>query len=119
MSYIKFCHWLAKNSPNSSVRSPVKVAILDTGIDAGNAYIRTKWPPSISAGDGNVSQRYYTDFVNTTSGPDDNDGHGTHIAGLMLRFAPNAHLYVARIANTRTQFVNDTQFSSKVRDVRM
>jgi hypothetical protein len=117
MSYIKFCHWLAKNSLNASVKLPVKIAILDTGIDAGNAYIKTRWPPPTNGRDLKVFDKYYTDFLDTTAGPDDNDGHGTHIAGLLLRFAPNAHLYVARIANTRREFVNDVQFSSKIRSV--
>lgn len=29
----------------------------------------------------------------------DEEGHGTHIAGLVLEYAPDAHLYVANVAN--------------------
>ncbi|OAQ58684.1 subtilase family domain-containing protein [Pochonia chlamydosporia 170] len=64
----------------------VRIAVLDTGIDLQNTWIDGEsrrircWP----AGEDHK----------------DNDGHGTHVAYLLLRLAPNALLRVCKVSNT-------------------
>lgn len=61
--------------------------------------------------------KYYRDFLDKPSPPDDNDGHGTHIAGILLRYAPLTHLYVARVADTRLSCKTDAGFEQRVVNV--
>ncbi|KAF2196216.1 subtilisin-like protein, partial [Delitschia confertaspora ATCC 74209] len=87
----------------------IKVAILDTGIDATHPFVKKRWHRS------DIMDRGYRDFVsnvvNTT--PEDQDGHGTHVAGIILRFAPNAELYIARIAETNESCQKDKYINGK------
>lgn len=77
---------------------PVKLAILDTGIDANHPWINEKWaikwhkPP-------------FYDFTTSTPYermiPIDETGHGTQMAGIVLQFAQDVELYVIRVFETR------------------
>ncbi|KAA8894158.1 hypothetical protein FN846DRAFT_975629 [Sphaerosporella brunnea] len=69
--------------------SPVRVAILDTGVDAFHPILRDK----IVAQKSFLPQAH--DFV-------DSVGHGTHLAGLVLKVAPQADILVGRVF-TRTK----------------
>lgn len=71
-----------------SKRPIVRVAILDTGIDRTNAQISEEWDRI----------EYKSCLKNDESGEEDLHGHGTHIAGLILRIARNVKLYVFRVA---------------------
>ena len=72
----------------------IKIAVLDTGVQQETF---ENW----------LQQRQirnrvsYTSFVNGDSGypPCDDADHGTHIAALLLRTAPNADVLIARVAN--------------------
>jgi subtilisin family serine protease len=72
----------------------IKLAILDTGIDATHDWLKLKLSKQ--------SQRYF-DFTQNNSGdtseedPKDSVGHGTHVAGVILQLAPHVELYVARV----------------------
>lgn len=70
----------------------VKIAVLDTGLcdDA----------PMINYS-GTRSNIHWKDFSSEASKPMDEDGHGTHIATLLSRLVPQAHIYVARVATTQ------------------
>lgn len=65
----------------------IKIAILDTGIDLSNVWIGQKkgliecWPSAADC--------------------EDTDGHGTHVAYLLLRLAPHALLHVCKVSKTR------------------
>ncbi|KAF2107482.1 peptidase S8/S53 domain-containing protein [Lophiotrema nucula] len=89
-----------------------KVAILDTGIDAQHPWIKQRWKR-----DG-LLERGFRDFVNDTGDPPeyprDNDGHGTHCAGLILQYARRTSLYVARVASSHEECQNDPEFGLKV-----
>lgn len=82
---------------------PVKIAVLDTGINTKNAAIR-------SICDTIKSLRRNQDRSNPIQavksftkdhqrkGGLDTCGHGTHVAWLLLKNAPDANIYVAKVA---------------------
>ena len=78
----------------SSTSKPVRIAILDSGFDRANWHIR------------NDVQRIqgFRSFVSGTDPLDlqDKIGHGTHVLGLLLKFATCAEVYVARVAKDKT-----------------
>lgn len=138
-AYGSFCNRLAMHSRTQSENFPVKVAIIDTGIDVTNAFVHSRWLCQgkskekwnrMSAPDRATYQtkriaKCYKDFLDSPSDlppdlpsvPNDEDGHGTHISGLILRYAPNAHLYVARVAKNRSSCKSDPKFERRVVDV--
>ncbi len=71
--------------------SRLKIAILDTGYD-GDA-------PSLYIPGHSQRIRGWRDFVSGSLTPVDSDGHGTHLTTLLLRMAPSAEIYVARVAD--------------------
>lgn len=78
-----------KNLPKraTSKETRIKIAILDTGINMKNTWIsqfkgRIQCWPSVTE-------------------CDDKDGHGTHVAHLLLRLAPHAHLKIAKVSKSR------------------
>ena len=90
----------------------IKIAILDTGIDALHPFIGSRWTDKHSEED------HYYDFVEDgTGGPIDEDGHGTHCAGSILKVAPRALLYVARVCKTQQSSQQDGNFANKVAQV--
>lgn len=75
----------------------IKIAILDTGIDIQHPYIDARL--------GNIIDRY--DWLNDDETANvrlvsDLSGHGTFAASLILEYAPDAQLFVARIAEKET-----------------
>ena len=90
----------------------IKIALLDTGIDALHPFIQSRWSGKHSEED------HYYDFVEAgTQGPIDEDGHGTHCAGSILKVAPRALLYVARVCKTQQSSQKDGNFANKVAQV--
>jgi hypothetical protein len=74
---------------------PIKVAILDTGVDGTHSQIRGSIESgTIFSGKG---------FPDTLEPFKDIDGHGTHAASVFLKTAPNALLCVARICAKRDE----------------
>ncbi|KAF4637697.1 hypothetical protein G7Y89_g389 [Cudoniella acicularis] len=87
---------------------PVKVAILDTGIDRNHPDFqhprsRPRKGGIISPVEGEeaqikrikVCQNFCDDRIDVGD-VTDIDGHGTHVAGIILQLAPRAELYIAR-----------------------
>lgn len=67
----------------------VKIAIIDTGLEAGK--------PAAS----------YSDFVDPTKPQDDVDGHGTAMSAIIKDIAPGAELHVYRVTHSTSVFVWD------------
>lgn len=73
---------------------PVKIAVLDTGIDLEHSYIKgCKYANRI---------KKLKSFVPGDEKIDDGCGHGTHVAALLLKVAPECQIYVAKVASGST-----------------
>ncbi len=64
----------------------VLVAVMDTGIDYNHPDLKDRMWEGIGY-----------DFVNNNDDPMDNDGHGTHVAGIVASVAPNARLMALKV----------------------
>jgi subtilisin family serine protease len=72
---------------------PVKIAILDTGIDLTH--------PDMEARIENIKGKYNWLNEKLKGAVHDRNGHGTFTAGLLLDYAPDAQLYIAKIAENK------------------
>ncbi|CVL02617.1 uncharacterized protein FMAN_00120 [Fusarium mangiferae] len=78
----------------------VKIAILDTGIRLDDHDHYRKF--------GIIAE--YKDYVNNnSSNPDDETGHGSAAASLLIRTFPNASLYLARVLKTNNPTRSEVQ----------
>ncbi|KAI9833799.1 MAG: hypothetical protein M1819_003534 [Sarea resinae] len=73
-----------------SCQPPIRVAILDTGYDDEAVFFH---PPSRSN-----RLKEWKDWVDDSPTPEDCNGHGTHVVSLVMKTAPTADIYVARVA---------------------
>lgn len=73
-------------------KKPVKIAVLDTGLDLSH--------PDIVAREESIKERYNWMDSRNIDNVQDSSGHGTHTTGLLLDYAPDAELYVAKIAES-------------------
>ncbi|ETS87207.1 hypothetical protein PFICI_01035 [Pestalotiopsis fici W106-1] len=72
-----------------SPQSVVRVAILDSGVDDGHDLLKT----------GQIKDKYnWTTAAKNKKVAHDRDGHGTFVASLLIDYAPDAELYIAKIA---------------------
>lgn len=72
---------------------PVKIAVLDTGVDITH--------PDIEAREENIKGLYNWFNEKLKKSVHDRNGHGTFIASLLLDYAPDSHLYVAKISDSK------------------
>jgi len=78
--------------------SRIKVAILDTGLDVSH--------PDIKAREERIKDvRSWVDGLDGKQDRNAGDscGHGTHVTSLLLDFAPDSDVYVARIAKDQPE----------------
>lgn len=69
---------------------PIKIAILDTGYDDDAVFFHHPYRCSRMKG--------WKDWVDSSITPQDCNGHGTHVVSLVMKVAPNADIFVARVA---------------------
>lgn len=103
---------LVRNGPaptnNEKLRRPVRVAILDSGVDMADACLR-----GAAAAKRIKAMRNWTD-----SDPDnwtDTYGHGTQVARLLIRVAPAADIYIARVSTGKHLVPEKTGLIAQVR----
>ncbi|KAL6364637.1 hypothetical protein LRP88_00607 [Fusarium phalaenopsidis] len=76
----------------------IRIAILDTGIQTRNSFLKGA---KYSRSDQDFPIKASKSFV--SKHPDDECGHGTNVASLILRIFPQANLYIAKIARNLEQ----------------
>jgi subtilisin family serine protease len=79
----------SKYSTRAKDRRRVRIALLDTGIDMTH--------PDISARSDRIIETFCEIKGLENKGNEDKSGHGTHAALLLLKVAPEADIYVARV----------------------
>ncbi|KAK1148502.1 hypothetical protein N8T08_009507 [Aspergillus melleus] len=84
---------------------PVRIAILDTGYDEGAPFF---FLPGVQS-----RLKGWKDWVDQSDMPQDCDGHGTHLVSLIMKCAPEAELYVARIAKDARTFSDSSEYIAK------
>ena len=87
----------------------IRIAILDTGIVKGDSFFRTVRRSRRARDDPIVEAK---SFVGEPE--EDRFGHGTNVAALILKMAPEADLYIAKIAHE--QEVDGADQIAEVRD---
>ncbi|KAL9105841.1 MAG: hypothetical protein Q9227_009049 [Pyrenula ochraceoflavens] len=97
--------------PNFDLAEPVRIAILDSGLDPENPFLIEDQQLA------NPRIKEARSFVHGTGPHDIQDeiGHGTHALGLVLKVAPCAEIYVARIARRETLDPNTYDDIAKAR----
>lgn len=96
---------------DSDLAEPVRIAILDSGLDPENPFLVEDQQRA------NPRIKDARSFVHGTEPHDIRDeiGHGTHALGLLLKVAPGAEIYVARIARRETLDPNTYDDIAKAR----
>ncbi|KAL8377826.1 hypothetical protein RB595_008486 [Gaeumannomyces hyphopodioides] len=74
------------------LRRPVRIAVLDSGVDMSDPYVK-------GAAKRIKAKRNWTD--DDPENWTDTYGHGTHVARLLIRVAPAAEIYVARVSTAK------------------
>ncbi|KAK4074576.1 uncharacterized protein Triagg1_5172 [Trichoderma aggressivum f. europaeum] len=95
--------FLASNLPTNCATKHVKICIIDTGIDMKH--------PSLRGAKKRIEKMW--DFKGDTMDLKDDTGHGTNVAELILRLAPEAAICVAKVAVAKTMAQGDTKLISE------
>ena len=91
-------------SPSAStpkIPKRTKIAIIDTGYDPDSGFFSNQ--PSRQLG---KRIRDFKDWVLDNGKPEDTHGHGTFVLSLLMRVAPCADIYVARVAENESDLCN-------------
>ena len=100
--------------------TPILIAIIDTGIDSSHPALKDcLWrnPNEIPDNgidddqNGFVDDLYGWDFAKANGTPFDNHGHGTHIAGLIHKIAPEAKLMVLKYYDPQVNAPDTVRFT--------
>jgi hypothetical protein len=121
------------SAPPSPGQRRVRVAIIDTGVDGAHPFIQYhalqkqqekkhsgshSQPAESQLAEDKTPTFDFADFLPDSSiTPIDLSGHGTFIAGLILRLAPEVELFVARVATSSTSIQRDEQAHVRVAKV--
>ncbi|KAK3629307.1 hypothetical protein LTR56_013034 [Elasticomyces elasticus] len=87
---------VARRTPGSK---RVKIAVLDTGCDdaSGSGFFETRRDRLVG----------WKDFIDAGAAWQDFDGHGTKMVSLIMRMAPQANIFVARVARNSEELRRD------------
>lgn len=100
---------LAQVAPTVGLKDPsrrVRIAVLDTGYDDNAPFF---FFPDVQG-----RLKGWKDWVDGSDQPKDLHGHGTHLVSLVLKCAPEADIYVARIAESPNQLLDSSENVAKV-----
>ncbi|KFY31885.1 hypothetical protein V493_00711 [Pseudogymnoascus sp. VKM F-4281 (FW-2241)] len=79
-------------SEKSGSRSPIKIAVLDTGYDSESIFFQDRSRRC------RLKSGNWLDCLDVSKKPVDTDGHGSYVVSLAMKLAPAADIYVARVA---------------------
>ena len=88
-------------------QKPVRVAILDSGVDATH--------PDISLALETKQIAAYKGFPESLNPLQDKHGHGTHGASVLMKTAPNATLYVACMVDDKGEISEKNDYLNTVK----
>lgn len=88
-------------------QKPVRVAILDTGVDNRDPQIQRALELN--------TIREARGFPRSLEPLQDRHGHGTHGASVLMRTAPHAELYIARIADDEGNIAAENHYEGMVK----
>ena len=91
--------------PNNSP-APVRIAVLDTGYDDRAIFTFQQ--------DNQHRLKGWKDWVDQSDQPKDFHGHGTHLVSLVMKIAPKAHMYIARVAKSPSDLLTSSENVAKV-----
>jgi hypothetical protein len=95
---------LGKRSEGLPAR--IKIAVIDTGFEVTVPFFHS---PSRRS-----RLKLWKDWVKDSPDPIDTAGHGTHIVSLIMTIAPEADIYVARVAEDRKGLEGASEIVAKV-----
>ncbi|KAH0438025.1 thermostable alkaline protease [Colletotrichum camelliae] len=111
--FIRFRNGILPGQFNDNTMKRIRLTVIDTGIDASHKFIEEHWSRYRSEANG-AQLPLFKDFVGSLNSPTDEDGHGTFIAGLVLRLAPDVELSVARVCKNQTSMNEDGEREKKI-----
>ncbi|RFU73338.1 hypothetical protein TARUN_8912 [Trichoderma arundinaceum] len=85
--------------------TPVRIAVLDTGCDTNALFF---FDPANSR-----RLKEWKDWTNEPGEWEDSHGHGTHLTSLLMKIAPEAHVYVARVTKSPDELFNSSENVAK------
>jgi subtilisin family serine protease len=94
------------NRDRKDRQKPVRVAILDTGINLGH--------PEFQRAAQLKKFKEARGFPNSLDPYSDRNGHGTHGASVLMRTSPHAVLYIARIADDNGNIFAEDNYAAVV-----
>lgn len=94
------------NKNRKERQRPVRVALLDTGVDSRHPDFRKALQLK------KISE--FQGFPGSLDPLSDQNGHGTHGASVFMHTAPNAVLYIARIADDKGIIAADDSYAAVV-----
>jgi hypothetical protein len=83
----------------------IRIAVLDTGYDPATAFFLARK---------RRIQGWKDMVVDSSTTRRDEDGHGTYVLSLLMKVAPAANFYVARVARNTNDLANSTENVAKV-----
>lgn len=99
---------IAQRCTQGQKHRAIRIAVLDTGYDDEAVFFQL---PTRRR-----RVRQWKDFHGDSEDPVDGNGHGTHTAALIMKVAPTADIYIARVTQDRATLRN---CASKVAEVRI
>ena len=102
LTFIIFSIGVSLVSPEASALEGINVAVIDTGVDVNHPNLRGRiWFKNEPA----TNSKFGMDFSplngKVSTRPHDQNGHGTHIAGIIAKINPKARLQIIKYYNPK------------------